>query len=73
MMLFNRLFLVGFFRRYLFMDEMQNESKIENKEEEQPQHEIGEVEEEEEQQQTSVTGEVVQTEIVKLTVVRSII
>ncbi len=72
MMLFNRLFLVGFFRRYSFMAEMQNESKIENKEEEQPLHEIGEVEEEE-QQQTSVTGEVVQTEIVKLTVVRSII
>jgi hypothetical protein len=48
------------------MDEIQSESKIENNEEEQRQPEI----KEEQQQQTTVTGEFVQTEIVKLTVVK---
>jgi hypothetical protein len=65
------------------MAEIQNESeelKIENNvEEEQPRNETEEIEEKEEeeeeqqQQQTSVTGELVQTEIVKLTVVKEII
>jgi len=66
------------------MAEIQNESeelKIENNvEEEQPRNETEEIEEkeeeeeeEEQQQQTSVTGELVQTEIVKLTVVKEII
>lgn len=53
------------------MAEIQNvseESKIENTEEEQPKSEIEDVDKEE--QQTSVTDELVQTEIVKLTVVK---
>ena len=50
------------------MDEIQNESKIETNEEEGQQLEI----EAEQQQQTTVTGEFVQTEIVKLTVVNKI-
>ena len=41
------------------MAEVQDESKIDNRNEEEPQQ----------QQQTVVTGEVIQTEIVKLTVV----
>jgi len=44
------------------------ESKIENTEQEQPRSEIEEVDKEE--QQTSITDELVQTEIVKLTVVK---
>jgi hypothetical protein len=51
------------------MDEIQSESKIENnEEEEQRQPEIKA--EQQQQQQTTVTGEFVQTEIVKLTVVK---
>jgi hypothetical protein len=50
------------------MDEIQNEPKIENIEEEgQPQIKA---EQQQQQQQTTVTGEIVQTEIVKLTVVK---